>query len=247
MTDIAEEQKSLVFSVIFGMIFALFFCLFTGLGIWQVQRLGWKTDLIAHVNGRIHLPPMPAPPEAEWPDITAACCDYLPVRVKGHFLNDKEVLVNALTSYGSGYWLLTPLEIADGSVIFINRGFVPMDRKEQGARTGSQITGETTISGLLRMGEKNSFYPRRNDPSADRWYTRELPAIAKTRGLANVAPYFIDADKTPNAGGIPVGGLTVISFPNNHFSYAITWFVLAGGVFLAAGFVIFSHRKKIYM
>lgn len=249
MTDIAETPKArkgarIIFSIILGMFFILFFCLFTGLGILQVQRLGWKTDLIARVNTRIHLPPRPAPPKADWPDVSAQCCEYLPVRITGHFLNDKEILVTALTSQGSGYWLLTPFQSADGAITFINRGFVPMDKKAEAARTAGRISGKTTVTGLLRMGEKNGFYPRGNHPASDIWYTRELPAMADRRQLPDVAPYFIDADKTPNTGGVPVGGLTVIRFPNNHFVYAVTWFALAGGVVLAAIFVIAHSRKK---
>ncbi|WP_332308531.1 SURF1 family cytochrome oxidase biogenesis protein [Sphingomonas sp. TDK1] len=57
---------------------------------------------------------------------------------------------------------------------------------------------------------------RTNQPSEDRWYSRDVLAIARARGLTFVAPFFIDADSTLNAGGWPVGGLTVISFPNNH-------------------------------
>lgn len=249
MTDISKTPKvrrtaSITFSIIFGMIFVLFFCLFTGLGIWQVQRLAWKNDLIARIDERIHLPAGYAPPKAQWPGITASCCDYMPVRVTGRFLNDKEVLVTTLTAEGTGYWLLTPFEIADGSIIFVNRGFVPMDSKDQATRTAGLIDNETTINGIMRMGEKNGFYPRRNDAAADRWYTRELPAMAKARGLEDVAPYFIDADKTPNIGGVPIGGLTVISFPNNHFVYAVTWFALAAGVLLAGIFVLLSRRKQ---
>lgn len=223
----------------------MLFSLFTGLGIWQVRRLIWKNDLIAQVNKQTHLPTEYVPAKVRWPNVTAACCDYMPVRATGHYLNNKEVLVTTVTSEGTGYWLLTPFEMPDDSIIFINRGFVPMDRKEQETRIAGLINGETTVNGILRMGEKNSFYPRRNNPNADRWYTRELPAMAKARRLSEVAPYFIDADKTPNVGGIPIGGLTIINFSNNHFIYALTWFFLAIGVFLAGAFVFYQRMKEI--
>ena len=51
---------------------------------------------------------------------------------------------------------------------------------------------------------------RPNRPAEDRWYSRDIAAIAKARGLRNVAPFFIDADATPNTGGYPVGGMTVV-------------------------------------
>jgi surfeit locus 1 family protein len=54
-----------------------------------------------------------------------------------------------------------------------------------------------------------------------------VAAIARARGLSDVAPYFIDLDAGAVPGGLPEGGLTVIAFPNNHLVYAITWLMLA--------------------
>ncbi|MGO8176342.1 SURF1 family cytochrome oxidase biogenesis protein, partial [Rhizobium ruizarguesonis] len=68
---------------------------------------------------------------------------------------------------------------------------------------------------------------RSNDVEADRWYSRDVAAIAEKRGVAAIAPYLIDADATANRGGLPVGGLTIIDLPNNHLLYAITWYGLA--------------------
>jgi surfeit locus 1 family protein len=54
-----------------------------------------------------------------------------------------------------------------------------------------------------------------------------VPAIAAARGLGEVPGVFLDADATANAGGLPVGGLTVVRFRNHHLIYALTWFALA--------------------
>ncbi|MCA3579738.1 MAG: SURF1 family protein, partial [Bradyrhizobium sp.] len=89
-----------------------------------------------------------------------------------------------------------------------------------------------SVTGLLRMSEPKGGFLRSNDPAAGRWYSRDVAAIAATRGLSQVAPYFIDADATPNPGGTPLGGLTIVRFPNNHLIYALTWFALA---FMLAG------------
>ena len=77
------------------------------------------------------------------------------------------------------------------------------------------------------MTEPKGAFLRTNDASADRWFSRDVAAISAKHGLENPAPYFIDADATPNPGGFPVGGLTIIAFPNNHLVYALTWFALA--------------------
>jgi surfeit locus 1 family protein len=83
------------------------------------------------------------------------------------------------------------------------------------------------VTGLLRLTEPKGGFLRANDPAADRWYSRDVEAMAAARGLTDTAPYFIDADATPNPGGLPVGGLTVVAFRNSHLVYALTWFALA--------------------
>ena len=126
-----------------------------------------------------------------------------------------------------GFWVLTPFETRDGFTVLINRGFVPRDRRDPATRAAAQIAGETTVTGLLRVTEPNGAFLRTNDPAADRWYSRDVAAIAKARGLFDVAPYFIDAGPAANPGGLPIGGLTVVSFYNSHLIYAVTWFALA--------------------
>ena len=214
---------------------------FIALGTWQVQRLFWKLDLIARVDARVHAEPLAAPIPADWPGISADNDEYRRVTTAGTFAHDKEVLVQAVTDRGAGFWVLTPLVSDDHTTILINRGFVPSDRRDVSERADGQILGPVRITGLLRMTEPDGGFLRSNDPAAGRWYSRDVGAIAKAKGLTNVAPYFIDADATPNPGGLPVGGLTVIGFRNSHLVYAATWYVLA--VMSAAGIVI-VHRVR---
>ena len=82
--------------------------------------------------------------------------------------------------------------------------------------------GPVTVTGLLRMSEPGGAFLRANDPASDRWFSRDVAAIAASRGLDKVAPYFIDAERAPGESGLPVAGLTVIAFSNNHLVYALT-------------------------
>jgi surfeit locus 1 family protein len=214
---------------------------FSALGTWQVQRLFWKLDLIARVDARVHAKPTPPPARAEWAGINAAKDEYRRIRVEGSFLNDRETLVQAVTEFGAGYWVITPLATADGSIIIVNRGFVPADRRDPSKRAEGQVSQPTSITGLMRMTEPGGAFLRSNDPAADKWYSRDVAAIAASRHLDSVAPYFIDADKTPNKGGYPVGGLTVVHFRNSHLFYAITWYGLAV-MAVVAGVVLFRRR-----
>ena len=214
---------------------------FTALGVWQVQRLFWKADLIARVDARISAAPVPLPGPDRWPHINASNDEYTRVTVSGRFLNDKEAHVVASTEIGPGYWVLTPLALPDGTAVLVNRGFVTSEKRDPASRAAGQIAGDTTVTGLLRISEDSSWILRKNDPAADRWYRRAPAEIAQARGLPITAPFFIDADAKPNTGGWPQGGLTRVLFSNNHLVYVVTWFALA---LLAAGACVYIVRSE---
>ena len=196
------------------------------LGVWQLERRMWKHELIAAIETRVHAPPVAAPGPDRWGRVTAAKDAYRRVTATGQFRHDRETLVQAVTDRGAGYWVLTPLETPDFTLL-VNRGFVPKGRSDAMARAAGNVAGMTTVIGLLRISEPVGAFLRANDAAADRWYSRDVEAIAKARGVAKAAPYFVDADSTANPGGYPVGGLTVIRFADNHLVYALTWFALA--------------------
>lgn len=195
------------------------------LGEWQLDRRSWKHELVAAIDARIHAVPAAAPEPGSWGRIDAKKDAYRRVTATGVFRHGRETLVQAVTDRGAGYWVLTPLETPD-FVLLVNRGFVPKDRRDPKTRAAGNTPGAVTVTGLLRVTEPEGAFLRANDPAADRWFSRDVAAIAKARGLGRTAPYFVDADATPNLGGYPVGGLTIVRFPDNHLVYALTWFAL---------------------
>jgi len=215
--------------------------LFGALCIWQIERRAWKLALIDAVDKRVHAVATPAPGPADWPGVSAARDQYRHVTIEGRLLNDRETLVQALTEQGLGYWVLTPLQTPAGYTVLINRGYVPEKLADPRSRASGEPAGPVRITGLLRITEPKGRIFEPNKPAQGRWFSRDVAAIAKARGLGATAPYFIDADATPNPGGWPLGGLTVISFPNNHLVYAITWFCLA--LLSAYGAVLFWREK----
>lgn len=204
---------------------------FFALGTWQVQRRAWKLDLIERVNQRVTAPAVNAPAPPDWSGVNAANDEYRHVRLTGRFLAGRDVRVQAVTVLGSGFWLLSPLQMSNGSVVLINRGFVPPQWVPVPTANNFNGEGNVTVSGLLRLTEPNGGFLRTNDPGADRWFSRDVAAIAQARGLRQVAPYFVDAEAAPAGASAdptaPVGGLTVIAFHNSHLVYALTWYALA--------------------
>lgn len=213
-------------TVVLAVAFALGFLLFLSLGLWQVQRMGWKHDLIARVDERVHADPVPAPDAAAWQASNPLDHEYRRVSVRGHWLTGADTHVQALTEAGAGRWLLRPLQRDDGSVVLVNLGFVP----EGWQPPASAPAAATEITGLLRLSEPGGGFLRRNAPDQGRWHSRDVQAIAAHHDLHGVLPYFIDADaRSASRAGSPWprGGLTVVRFRDHHLGYALTWFALA--------------------
>jgi len=257
-------RHSSLFRIGFTACMAAIFAGFISLGTWQVLRLQWKLDLIARVEQRVHAEPVAAPAFSQWPQINASADEYRHVQISGVFLHEKTVLVQATTELGGGFWVMTPLAIADQATVLVNRGFIPEKMAASYRTTRTTLTKDqpastaavmTTISGLLRMTEPGGGYLRKNDAAGNRWYSRDVLAIAAATGLTKPAPFFIDADASPSKDKLsaqqndglvdyPVAGLTVIHFHNNHLIYALVWFSLAAMTAAAWAYVM-RDRKNV--
>jgi len=210
-----------------------------GLGVWQLQRLEWKSRLIAERTAAVAAAPV-TPPQTL---AQARALEFHPMIAEGVFLHDKEILRNAIGAKGdAGFDVLTPLREADGRIVFVNRGFVPTELKDPATRPAGQPAGMVHVGGLLRVPPetKPSWFTPDNRPDRNDWFWIDLPAMGAADGIAKIAPFYIDADAAPNPGGWPRGGVTPLALPNDHLQYAITWFLLAAA--LVVIYVVYHSR-----
>jgi surfeit locus 1 family protein len=202
--------------------------LLLGLGTWQVQRLHWKEGLIAARTAQLAAPPAPLPATAaDWRG-----WDFRKVTVRGTFRHDLEQRFGAFTVEGQfGQHVLTPLVRPDGAAVLVDRGFVPADRAAVETRRQGEIPGVVEITGIARYrgAERPGWFTPANQPADRSWYWYDMRALAQTVGL-ELLPVVVEADATPNPGGLPIGGQTRIELPNNHLQYAITWYGLAAAL-----------------
>ncbi len=211
------------------------------LGAWQLERLEWKTGLITQRRAAVQSAPVPIPKTLE----EASRLEFHPVIAEGMFLHDEEIYLGAASPSGGqpGFQVLTPLRLADGRIVFVNRGFVRSELKNPEKRGAGQLAGPVRVSGPLRLPKgKPGWLVPDNRPDRNYWFWVDLPAMAAATGLSDVAPFYIDADATPNPGGWPKGGVTPVNLPNDHLQYAITWFALAAAAI--AVYVVWRRQGR---
>ena len=229
---------------------AVALALLVGLGVWQLHRLQWKLGILQQIESRTTAPPAPLPPRADWATLRPDDYAYRHVTVTGTFDHTKESHVFRPLApedahggiSGVGDLVLTPLRLADGSTVIVNRGFVPDERLDPATRAAGQVQGPVTVTGLMREPEGRNLFTPADNPARNAWFTRDPKAMAAWWHLQDVAPFTIDADRSAVPGGLPQGGVTMLDIPNNHLSYAMTWFGLAGG--LACVYVAFVWRLQ---
>ncbi|MBO0345895.1 SURF1 family protein [Roseibium sp. CAU 1637] len=228
------------------------------LGLWQLDRLAWKTALIAKVETDLAAAPVPAPGPDAWPTLDPFEIDYRHVSVTGHFLAGNAYYFTSLGEdakgrfQGPGYMVYSPFRTSGGWTLMINRGFLPQEiwriEREMFVEEPNPET-QITITGLLRLSEQ----PNWTTPAADTdnmvWFARDTIHMSKTLKVPSQkrAPFSVDLDGAfSGLNGLPQAGETVVRFKNDHLGYALTWFGLAAtlvGVFFTYALTVFRQTS----
>ncbi|MCA0424935.1 MAG: SURF1 family protein [Proteobacteria bacterium] len=219
-----------------------------GLGAWQWSRMGEKEALVATIRARSVLAPEPFPAASTWATMPLADMAYRPVSLSGHFDHGHEShiffsLAKPVNGVGGpGYLIVAPFVLDSGGTVLVNRGFVPQARKEKASRAEGQTSGPLTITGLVRLPEMRGMFSGTDDPGRNVYFIRDPAALAKAQGLSGIAPVMVDQKTPMPPGGLPMPAQTQVEIPNNHFSYALTWWSLAAS--LAVIFLLFARQPR---
>ena len=212
---------------------ALLFAILCALGTWQLNRLSWKLALIARVNSHMAAPPVSLDAIQE---MSGDDAQYRRVTLNGHFDHAREAYVFTTDAGAAVYHVLTPFKTKDGKLLMVDRGEVPKEKLDPATRAAGNVANALRLTGVWRVPDAPSAFTPPPDTAHRIWYARDLAAIAAADHLVLTAPVVVEADATPNPGGWPKGGQTVVNFRNQHLSYAVTWYGLAAvllGVWLA--------------
>ena len=219
--------------VVPGLLALLGLAVLIALGVWQLERKAWKEGLIETLAQRLAAAPADLPGPLIWSVLDPAKHEFRRVTFPAEFLHEQEALVyttgSALRSdvSGPGYWVFTPARLTGGSLVIVNRGFVPEGRQNPASRAEGQVTGVVDLVGAMRWPEARGWFAPKDEPQRNVWYARDHLAIAAWKNLTDVAPFYIAQETPLPPGGLPRPGPLTVHLRNDHLQYALTWFGLA--------------------
>lgn len=205
------------------------------LGSWQVQRLTWKTELINQFKERSQA-------EAIYP--SSDILEFQRVGLTGRYLHDKTVYLTGKTYEGNaGFHVITAFESDKGDMFFINRGWVSEAYREPEDRPFSMIEGDVTLSGIVRLPQRQGSFVPDNEPEAGFWFTMKPDQVASFLALPTAqTAYFIDLTRTPEEKlTLPIAAEVKIDVRNAHLNYALTWY----GIALSLLGVYFAYHHSL--
>jgi surfeit locus 1 family protein len=227
------------------------FLVLIGLGTWQLERKAWKEALIATLDQRLTAPPIALPARERWANLDPTHDEFRRVSLRAEFLGVPEGRVYTSGSAfrddikAPGYFAFAPARLADGSVVVVNRGYVPNSRPDASLRPIGLSKGAVDIIGVMRWPESPSWFVTMHNISQDLWFVRDQRAMAAAYGWGEVAPFYIDQEAPVPAGGVPRPAPLKVNLRNEHLQYALTWYGLAVVLAIAFAFWVKSRRREI--
>ena len=207
-------MRRIVFPLILGVVGV---AILVGLGLWQLQRLDWKREVLARIEAQMAAAPAPLPVQGE----TSEAGKYQPVAVMGRTVGPELHMLTGMKGIGPGYEVITAFETEEGRRILLDRGFLPEVGKDV-----ARAPVELTVTGNLHWPEEASSNTPAPDLGRNIWFARDVPAMAAHLGAEPVL--VVARDVTGDAHGIIPVPVSTAGIPNDHLGYALTWFSLAG-------------------
>ncbi len=213
-----------------------FFALLS-LGFWQISRLKEKELFISSMQYNLSNPPVDL-------KTLSANALYARIKVKGHFLADKNIHLygrKSMSKEKDGYYLITPFQTSNDKIILVTRGWFAQKHKNS---INDIVDHSTEISGVTLPSEKNRLFVPGNDIANNIWFTLDLQQASQVLGL-NLENFYLIMDSNSDN---PSQFLKILSterllhIRNDHLEYAVTWFALA--IALAVISIVYYFRQK---
>ena len=205
--------KRMIWPILFGLVGC---AILLRLGAWQVARLEWKETLLAGIEARIADAPeaLPEVPDAERDQ-------FQPVALSGTILDGEITILASLRNAGPVYRVIRAFETDAGRRILVDMGFVRETARDTPRPGGVEVD---LVGNLYWPDEIDGFTPE-PDLAAGIWFARDIPAMAEALDTDPVLVVLREAPQTDL--GVTPFPVDTSAIPNDHLSYAVTWFLLA--------------------
>lgn len=188
------------------------------LGIWQVQRLAWKQEVLTRIETEIAAAPVPLRAALE-PELRR----YSPVTITGRFDTEAAPLriLASRKTIGAVYRIIRPFQAEDYGRILVDTGWIVDDAEALPAPPAEAVT---LVGNLDTPNEADGFTPA-PDLEGNIWFARDVPEMARA---LSTEPVLVVLRDTPDSDlGVTPWPVDTAGIPNDHLQYAITWFSLA--------------------
>ena len=199
------------------------------LGQWQWHRHEEKTARAERINSHYFATPVPLSRVMPRPDVTLPPAkEWTLIRTTGQYAAPSLMLVRNRPNNGVfGYEVVVPLELADGTSLLVDRGWIPNGRNAADPSTvPATPAGDLTVTGWLRVGEPSL---KRQMPTG-RLASINLAEAGAQTGAALYGAYLIMRDEVGRPGAQIVRP-QALERPDTgegpHLAYALQWWFAA--------------------
>jgi cytochrome oxidase assembly protein ShyY1 len=227
-----------------GALIAALVTAFVSLGLWQLRRLDERIAFNDTLLARTSLPTV----AFEDLPVESASTLYRRVVVTGTYRTQDEVLiVGRSRNTLAGHHLVTPLGLADGTLLLVNRGWVPLDVAEPPVETAAPPAGTVRVTGVLFPPQERGRFGPRHAPEGAlvRFFRIDVLRIEEQLDAPVHDLYLLLESQDPPQ---------VVEFPASldlprldegpHRSYALQWFAFALiAVSTYVAFVVIEARR----
>ena len=207
-------------------------------GNWQLRRLDEKENFITSIETNI------ANLAIALDELQSLPKNYSKISLSGHFLPNKNAYLygrRTASPEKDGYYLLSAFAADNGQTYMVSRGWLPHSVK--GNLDTSTPPDTETIEGITLPSEKKNFFVPDNDTKNNVWFTLDLQMATEVLGATNKDFYLMQINNNSLPKGVsPLTTTHLSKVRNDHIEYAITWYSLAGCLFIM--FMIYGRKKK---
>jgi surfeit locus 1 family protein len=221
------------------------------LGFWQLGRYAENRAYNAHLDAMQAATPLVLSTANASSDLTGM--EYRAVQVTGTYDFAHQVAIRNQVwtqSWGDdmGYALLTPLVLADGRAVLVERGWIPLKDNTPASWSRYDQPGTLTVTGVLRlparpeMGGEQDPTPAPGESGLDFWNLVNIPRLQE-QIPSPLLPVYIQQAPDPSQTGLPYRDSPVPDPADDgtNLGYALVWFSFA--ILLFFGYPLYLRKQ----